>query len=330
MGTKAPMNTSRALASLLLATAAACAAPSSDTLSDQGSDLPFEEEAGLDLGKADQASLALSAIDAPVAGERLRQGGRAIITSAASWRRYFGTEAPGSVDFAHEWVAFYGSGIKNTGGYAAEIVGLSFLSGERGLVLATRDVSPGADCLVTQAFTTPHAIVKFTVPSPRPTWAVADHQSETRRCGPTAEERQAELATSRQAWEAAKNQHGNSYTYSQVMASFIGLEAETTFVVEAGVVVERHYTSSFGADVTTWSEVGAEVGSHTDEGHPVALVDDLYDECRDQVLTRDDQANFINLAFDEAGLLQTCTSFDRQCNDDCDRGPKLGFISFAE
>jgi hypothetical protein len=314
-------NTTRALASLLLAAACAPADPADD------SDLPFDDAAI--PAKADLVGLAVTPVDdASLGSERLQTGGRAIITSAASWRRYFGTEAPGSVDFGREWVAFYGSGLKNTGGYAAEIVGLSLLAEDHGLVLATRDVSPGPDCIVTQAFTTPHAVVKFAAPSPRPTWAVADHQSETRRCTPTAEERQAELAASRQAWEAAKSGHGNSYTYSQVMSSFLGFDAETTFVVEAGVVVERHYKSSFGADVTTWSEVGAEVGSHSDEGHPVALVDDLYDECKDQVLTRDDQENFINLAFDDAGLLQTCTSFHRQCNDDCDRGPKIGFISF--
>jgi len=318
------MSTSRAFASLLLATAAACA-PADAT--DDGSDLPFEED-GIEVAKADLIGLAVTPIEAAVGNQRLEQGGQAIITSAASWRRYFGTAAPASVDFGREWVAFYGSGLKNTGGYAAEITGLSFLSSDRGLVLATRDVSPGFDCIVTQAFTTPHAIVKFAAPTPRPTWAAADHESETRRCGPTNQERQAELATSRAAWESAKAAHGNSYTYSQVMSSFLGFDAETTFVVEGGTVVERHYKSQFGADVTTWSELGAEVGSHTDEGHPVALVDDLYDECGTQVLTRDEEENFINLAFDDAGLLQTCTSFHRQCNDDCDRGPKLGFISF--
>lgn len=320
-------STTRALASLLLATAAACA-PSDSDVSDEGSDLPFEE-GELDLGKADQIAISLVAIDdASLGNQRLETGGRAIITSAASWRRYFGSEAPASVDFGREWVAFYGSGLKNTGGYAAEIVSLSLIAGERGLVLATRDLSPGFDCIVTQAFTTPHAIVKFAAPTPRPTWAVADHQSETRRCGPSNEERLAELAASRTRWEAARAAHGNSYTYSQVMSSFLGFDAETTFVVDGGVVVERHFKSTFGADVTSWSEVGSEVGSHADEGHPVALVDDLYDECRDQVLTRDEEENFMNLSFDDAGLLQTCTSFHRQCNDDCDRGPKLGFISF--
>lgn len=317
--------TSRALASLLLA-AAACA-PSSDV--DEGSDLPFEEEGAVDTGKADQIGIDLIALDdAAIGNDRLERGGRAIITSAGSWRRYFGTAAPASVDFGREWVAFYGSGLKNTGGYAAEIVGLSLLPEDGGLVLQTRDVSPGPDCIVTQAFTTPHAIVKFAAPTPRPTWAVADHESETRRCSPTNEERQAELAASRALWDAARAAHGDSYTYSQVMSSFIGLSAETTFVVKGGVVVERHYKAQLGADVTSWSELGAEVGSHTDEGHPVALVDDLYDECRDEVLTRDEDENFMNLAFDDAGLLQTCTSFHRLCNDDCDRGPKLGFISF--
>jgi hypothetical protein len=36
----------------------------------------------------------------------------------------------------------------------------------------------------------------------------------------------------------------------------------------------------------------------------------------------------MNLQFDDAGLLRVCTATHKLCNDDCDRGPKLGFIRF--
>jgi hypothetical protein len=307
------------LASLLLA---ACA----PTDSTDESDLPFEDGAGLDLSKADHLGLSLTPVDAPVGHDRLEKGGRAILTSSASWQRYFKSDAPADIDWDREWVAFYGSGLQSTGGFSAEILGLSFIAGDELLVLETRDVSPGFDCIVTQALTTPFTLVKFTVPSPAPVWAISDHASETLRCGPSAEELQAQLADSLGRWNAARDAHGNSYTYSQVMHSFIGFSGETTFVVEAGVIVERHFKSQFGADVNTWSELGAEVGSHTDEGHPLALVDDLYQECAAEVLTVDLEQHFVSLGFDDAGLLQTCTAFHRLCNDDCDRGPKLGFI----
>ena len=306
-----------------LAALGACAVDATDS---EG-DLPVEE-GGVDLGKADAVGLAVTPIDADISVERREAGGKAIITSAASWQAYFGTEAPASVDFDRQWVAFYGAGLRNTGGYAAEILGVHHLPAEGGLVLETRHTSPGFDCIVTQALTWPHAIVAFDVPAVAPTWATSDHEDVTHSCSPEPDDLQVQLAESRAAWQAARDASGNSYTYSQVLSSWIGLQVTTTFVVKSGVVVERHYEASIGADLTTWSETGAEVGSHTNQGHAVALVDDLYEQCATEVLTRDPEEHFINLTFDDAGLLQTCTSTHKLCQDDCDRGPTIGFIAF--
>jgi hypothetical protein len=308
-----------ALAALGLATA--CAALDLDS-----GDLPIEDGAG--IGKADGVGLELTRIFPAIDHDRLDRGGRAIITSAASWEKYFGTPAPAEVDFDREWVAFYGAGLRSTGGFSAEILGVHHLAEIGGLLVETRHRSPGFDCIVTQAMTWPHTVVKFDIPAPAPTWAAGDHEDRVHSCSPTSEERQAELAESRALWEQARAAHGDSYRYAQEFFSFLGFSFRTQIVVEAGVVTERHYKDQLHDLVNTWSEFGDEVGSHA-QGHAPVILGALYDECQGEVLTKDPDENFINLTFDEAGLLQVCTYFPRHCADDCSRGPVITSIELG-
>ena len=292
-------------------------------------ELPFGGDAD-DAGKADHATLAFTTIDAEISQNRLQRGGTVIMTTAAAWDRVMGTPVPAGVDFSKEWVLFFGTGIKNTGGYGAEVTDLAYSASLRSLVVSTMATSPGLDCVVTQAFTTPHQLVKFSVPSPRPLFALADAEAEERRCSPTNEERQAELAVSREAWDRAKAMFNNSYTYKRGFSSFTGFQGETTLVVNNGVVVERHYKAQHlsGGEATMWSEYGADVGSHTDEGFAPVLVDALYDECRTQVLTQDETKNWMSFGLDGNGFLQVCTYTPMGCQDDCARGPSITEISF--
>lgn len=303
---------------------AACATEASD------GELPFEGEAA-SLGKADHATLAFTAVDdAAIVSPILEHGGTVILTTRGAWRRVMGTPVPASVDFDHEWVAFHGSGLQPTGGFAAEILGLRYYAGLRALVLETKDTSPGPGCIVTQALTTPHAVVKFAIPWPRPRFALVDHGHETRTCGPTNADRLVELAASLEAWTAARDAAGNSYTYSRDLDSFIGLHARTTFVVEAGVIVERRYEARYpDGTEKTWTELGADVGSHTDEGFGPVLVDFLYQECRERVLTQDEATNTIQLALDARGLLEACTYTPIGCYDGCTRGPTISSLELA-
>jgi len=290
------------------------------------SDLPVEgNSAG--LGKADAVELALTPVSADIDIDRLSDGGKAIITSADSWEDYFGTPAPADVDFDHEWVAFFGAGMRNTGGYSAEILSLTLLEQQGGLILETLHQSPGADCLVTQAFTWPHTVVKFDTPDPAPTFAVSDHENEVYSCSPSNDDLLVELADSRSRWDQAVAAQGESYTYTSDFASFFGFSSQTTVVVDDGTVTERHFKSQFGANNDIWSEFGADVGSHAQGAAPV-LIDALYDECASDVLTQDPDENFITLTFDQEGFLQTCTYFPKNCADDCSFGPTISSITF--
>jgi hypothetical protein len=281
---------------------------------------------GMDLGKADMISLALTPLSVPVSLERREQGGVAILTSAVSWEDYLGTPAPVEVDFDRQWVALFGSGLKNTGGYSAEFLAIHSLRDNEGLVVETRATSPGFDCVVTQAFTTPHSVVAFDIPAPVPTWAVHESAEEMMSCTPSIDELRARLAASRTRWNQMKADAGNSYTYSQVSSSWVGLWMETTFHVIHGRVLQRDFESTFrDAPLDSWTEIGNEVGRN-EQGHAVALLDDMYDQCERDVLTQSEGDNTFVLLFDDAGLLRTCQHWPNGCADDCGRGPRIGFV----
>ena len=145
-------------------------------------ELPFDGEAD-PTGKADDATVSFTTFDNPnVSSSRRQRGGTYVLTSKQAWYRVMGTASPASVDFSKEWVVFYGMGVRNTGGYAAAVTGLSYDAADRSLTVTTHASSPGAGCIVTQALTTPHHVVKFKIPSPRPLYALGDHSDEVRDC----------------------------------------------------------------------------------------------------------------------------------------------------
>jgi hypothetical protein len=84
-----------------------------------------------------------------------------IFTTARSYRLFFGSDAPASVDFSKSWVAFYGAGMKTSGGYAATIPSVSRSVSGKTIKITTALQSPGPDCMVTMAITNPHVFVKF-------------------------------------------------------------------------------------------------------------------------------------------------------------------------
>jgi hypothetical protein len=299
--------------------ASACAVDTAD-------ELTFEDEGTApDLGKADHASLALTPIDAFIGDVRF-DGGLEILTSAERYTDVLGVEPPADLDFADEWVVFYGLGVRNTGGFSASIDALEYYPGFGGLLVRTREVKPGFDCIVTQALTNPYGLYRFDRPSGA-RWFTSRHTDESRRCGPSADELQSDLADSREAWDAAIAANGADYTYTREFHSFLGFSSRTTIVVRDNAVTERHFKSQHagGGDATTWSELGDEVGSHA-EGAPAVLIEALYDECADDVLTVDFDEHFISVHFNTDGLLQVCQSTNIHCADDCARGPSIGSI----
>lgn len=86
-----------------------------------------------------------------------------LIRSARQYQRLFGHAPPAEVDFAAgEVVIFYSAGVKDTGGYDASILTVELRN--RRLLVTTELVSPGEDCIVTQALSKPYVLATVSVP----------------------------------------------------------------------------------------------------------------------------------------------------------------------
>jgi hypothetical protein len=89
---------------------------------------------------------------------------RVLIETAEEYEALFGHAPPADVDFAGgEVVVFYSAGTQPTGGYEASI--LSITQRGKRLRITTQLVSPGEDCIVTQALTQPYALATFVMPA---------------------------------------------------------------------------------------------------------------------------------------------------------------------
>jgi hypothetical protein len=144
----------------------------------------------------------------------------------------------------------------------------------------------------------------------------------------------ADITASRTAFARAAASHDNTYRYVRAERSWTGAGSDTTIEVTRGIVTARSFLAfRDGADrpLTSWTEHGAEVGHHADDGAaPPSTMDALYDDCLHTlvVLRMPDQFAMF-LTFDPQGLLASCVRTAKQCADDCTEGITLSSIAFG-
>lgn len=132
--------------------------------------------------KADLPGLSFTVFTDDV-GAAAAQATRRVIVSNTGYRALFGHDAPG-IDFRKEWVFFYAAGVQRTGGYKAAVESIRNSGASATLKVVTALESPGPGCVVTQALTRPHVLVRFKIPSPRPIWARYYTHDTSRSCAP--------------------------------------------------------------------------------------------------------------------------------------------------
>jgi hypothetical protein len=93
------------------------------------------------------------------AGTQAANESRTLIKSARGYKEFFGHAPPAGVDFSKQWVIFYSAGTRSTGGFDANI--LSLIVSGQDLVAVTELVSPGPECAVTAALTSPYVLIQF-------------------------------------------------------------------------------------------------------------------------------------------------------------------------
>ena len=137
------------------------------------------------------------------------------------------------------------------------------------------------------------------------------------------------LAYSLGKWRELKAANGNDYLYDSTFLSTFGFGSITTFEITDDQVTARSYEGfdENGAITETWTERGAEIGSH-ESGEPARTVEQVYDECRNTVLAQDRDANTVNLVFSN-DILQFCDYSANNCADDCTVGVSIENLRFT-
>lgn len=152
-----------------------------------GADLEAPEvEPGGDLAAVEQslhADIPFTPIAVP-SGTLVQHETRRLFTTSGSYHAFFGEHPPANLDFRKEWVFFYSAGTQSSGGYAAKV--LRIVPSATTLHLVTSLESPGKDCVVTMALTTPQVMVRFPKPKARLYFAAFYRSDTTVDCDQTS------------------------------------------------------------------------------------------------------------------------------------------------
>lgn len=138
------------------------------------------------------------------------------------------------------------------------------------------------------------------------------------------------LHQSQKTWKALKKANNGEYTYSRFFQSFSGFQYTTRFTVKNDIVNKREYEFiRYPSTKESWVEEGADVGTHQ-RGHTPLLIEELYEQCAKEVLTKDRASNSIFFELDSNELLKTCVYVPKNCVDDCSFGVKIKKITFGK
>jgi hypothetical protein len=135
---------------------------------------------------------------------------------------------------------------------------------------------------------------------------------------------QNDFKSSQNAWLKFKELTNNSYKYTAVSGSWIGLSWETTIKVFNGKIIERHFKyimtdglpEDFPEEELEWTENENEIGSHKYSGAEPLTLDQIYTKAeKEWLLKRDNFKTYFETQ--NNGLISTCGYVENGCMDDC-------------
>ncbi|RFZ94349.1 hypothetical protein D0C36_01980 [Mucilaginibacter conchicola] len=140
------------------------------------------------------------------------------------------------------------------------------------------------------------------------------------------DENQTKIDESRKKWQSFKASVSNSYSYTVPFGSWTGSFLETTITVQNGKVIERAFKagnqeqSSPNLIVTkSWTETGAEIGTHDDYAAKPITLDQIYAEAPSMINVSKEK-NDIYFSVDDRGLISSVGYVPKGCQDDCFNG----------
>jgi hypothetical protein len=122
------------------------------------------------------------------------------------------------------------------------------------------------------------------------------------------------LETSLAKWRKLADENGDTYTYEAHSVQTDARRYSTaTVFVDDGVVVRRDFKSipyDFSGSIpVAWSEDSTTLGSHDGAPDP-KTIDELHEQCRTEVLTRESQGAEILFDVDTRGVVRLCVVVD--------------------
>ena len=146
-------------------------------------------------------------------------------------------------------------------------------------------------------------------------------------------EYKSEFKTSEKIWLSFKETSNNSYKYTVVSSSWVGLTSETTITVINGVIVQRDFKYTFLAediadlipeDEQEWTETENEIGTNQNGAEPLTL-DEIYSKARNEWL-KDRSGATTYFETENDGMISVCGYVENNCADDCFIGIRISNI----
>ena len=136
-------------------------------------------------------------------------------------------------------------------------------------------------------------------------------------------------------FEKFKKTSANSYQYTVIRSSWVGMSWKTVINVKNGKVVQRDFnwtvpddwTPEIPADQKKWTESENEINAHKDSGAADAVtLDEIYTRAKNDWLKKRDNVTTYFEAKNN-GLISSCGYFLNGCLDDCFVGINITSIS---
>lgn len=143
-----------------------------------------------------------------------------------------------------------------------------------------------------------------------------------------------EFDISLELWNKRKKINGASYLYTVSSVSVFGFGSNTTLTVNNGIVISRAYEAynynEGNKEITeSWTENQNELGTHNDGAEAISL-DKIYAICKSDILTVNEDENYITFLTENDGVVSTCSYFPKNCQDDCSMGFTISSIVWAD
>jgi hypothetical protein len=134
--------------------------------------------------------------------------------------------------------------------------------------------------------------------------------------------------SSYQSWLDLKHKHHANYSYERDTVSSTNFYSSTKLTIKNGQVEYRDFFEWQAGNTPklSWSESFSELNLHT-QGASAKTLDQLYQQCKNQILTKPKAQHKITLSVDRFNILQQCSYTVNNCSTNCTKGIRIQGLS---